>query len=490
MYYFENSYNAFEKAIDILELGRDVKALVIGDIILDKYTYGSIECTSTGVSIPTIEIKQKKNCLGGAGNVAANLKEFVKEISIIGRIGIDSDAKEIQSLLEKYEINTESIIISEKDTMSKERVYVAEQQLYRLDNCKKENIGLNEFQQYFDDILLEFDIIVIADYDYGVCNEEVCKYIINCANKNNITTIVTSRSNIWTQYIGASYFVVNRNELLNIGASLGIDCTKDITNIGNKAVKKLLGKGILITKGEEGLVYIEKESIVKNSIDYVYPVNVSGAGDTVLAVFASSCLYEKNMEVFGTVLNIAGRIAVSSEITFVLTKDNLISECYLYNRKDDFYNKILHRECSGALIESWKKQGDSIVFTNGCFDILHPGHIKCLQEAKKCGDRLIVGINSDSSIKRIKGENRPINSESERIITLASLEMVDCLIIFDEDTAINLIKEIGPNVYVKGEEYRNKELPEAEYVEKVVYVEIIENLSTTNVIKKIVDKNW
>lgn len=488
MNYLNNSFNDFEKAVDILKSGSALKALIIGDIFLDKYTFGKVERISTGVSIPTIEMEKRELCLGGAGNVAANIKAFTDKVSIIGRIGQDREADELQGLLEKYGIDDKGLIATGVNTLSKERVYVAKQQLYRLDNCCKEEIELEVFKRLFDEMLPEHDIVVIVDYDYGVCSEEICKYIIAGSAKIGIPTIVTSRSNKWRKYAGADYFVVNKDELLKMTEAFGIYFQGNVIEAGKNILSELSGKGILVTKGEEGLVYIEKDCVFEKRMDAVYPVNVSGAGDTVLSVFAAACVFPKDMNIFTDVLNAAGRLAVLDETTLVLTKDRLISECFSYNRKLDFNNKVLRREYGRALVKSWRNRGESIVLTNGCFDILHSGHVKCLQEAKKYGDRLIVGLNSDASVKRIKGENRPINCEEERAATLASLEMVDCVVIFEEDTAVNLIKDIRPDFYVKGAEYRNKELPEAEYADKIVYVETVEDFSTTNVIRKIVDK--
>lgn len=487
MNYFDSSNNEFEKSIDILSHGHAIKALVIGDVILDKYTYGKIERLSTGITIPIIDIYNREFCLGGAGNIAANLKQFVNEVSIIGLIGKDNDANELMNLLENHEVQSRGLINLKQQTLSKERVYVSDQQLYRLDNCLRETLSFDVFKKIFDDIVQDKNLVVISDYDYGVCNEEITKYIIEYTNRNKIVTVATSRSCNWDKYVDINYLAVNREEFSNMLNSFMIDPLLRSSLISKQVLKRLKCNGMLITMGNNGLLYAESEDEYHHSLDAVYPVNVSGAGDTVLALFSAICIFQKNKELCLNLLNIAGRIAVSEKMTYVLSKDKLISEYYSHLRKNNCYNKIVHSNVIEILVQAWKREGYTIVFTNGCFDILHPGHIKCLQEAKKLGDKLVVGINSDSSIKEIKGENRPINSENQRIITLASLEMIDCVIMFQESNAVNLIKKVNPTIYVKGDEYKNKMLPEAEYAETVIYIENIEKLSTTNVISKIVN---
>lgn len=488
MDYFKDSYNNFEKMLELLKNNNDINALVIGDIILDKYTYGKIERVSTGVAIPTINVEKTEFCLGGAGNVAANLKKFTNKVSIIGQISNDASSKEIINLLNDNEVESDALILSEGTTLSKERIYVSNQQLYRLDNCKKTNVSFEVFKEKFDTYAKECNVIVIADYDYGVCDKENVKYIIKYAKEKNIEVIAISRASEWSRYKDSSYLVVNKDEFIDIKNFLKID-GEEFDVSGRKILDKLNIEGILVTLGDDGLIYIEKDMIVKNKLKSSYPVNVTGAGDTVLALFASNNNRKTNMNIFSIMLNMAGRVAVLNEKTLVVTKEDLVINCYDYYRKENLYNKILHKKYVKELVESWRVNNEKIVFTNGCFDILHPGHIKCLEEAKKHGDKLIVGINSDSSIKRLKGKDRPIKSENERVLTLASLEMIDCIIIFEEDTAINLIKEITPDIYVKGEEYRNKELLEAKFVKDVRYVEAINDLSTSNIIKRIVARN-
>ncbi|WP_462410634.1 PfkB family carbohydrate kinase [Neobacillus sp. Marseille-QA0830] len=487
MVYF--NYNDFERAADISLLGNNIKALVIGDIILDKYTYGQIDRTSTGVAVPTIDIQRREYCLGGAANVAANLKSFVEEVSLIGPIGVDGDSDKLKLLLSQYKIGTEHLLPSNRATLLKERIYVADQQLYRLDQCKKHDISITEFDPLRNLNWEHYNLIVIADYDYGACSEAVCQYVIEHANGLGIPVIVSSRNDTWKKFRGADYYVVNRAEFLKLAGSIPIPCSGNLREMGQQAVEELSAKGLLITMGAEGLLYIENDQLVEDKMSGVYPVNVTGAGDTVLAVFASNCLNHKNIDAFANVMNIAGRTAVLHEETLVLTRERLLSESYLYHRSRHFLNKIIHRQYGTALVESWKRQGLTIVFTNGCFDLLHPGHIHLLREAKKQGDRLVVGLNSDASIRRIKGDNRPIHSQRERSEILACLEMIDCLIIFDEDTAVGLIDEIRPDVYVKGDEYKHLPLPEAPFAKRAVFVKKLENLSTTNTIQRIIEKN-
>lgn len=462
-------------AINLIGKGADLKVLVIGEVILDIYSYGSIDRISSGVSIPTVDIKEQRCCLGGAGNIAANISSFVKQVSVLSPVG----DKRVYDLFSKYNID-ESCLIEVKDwNLKKERIYVSDQQLMRLDH----NPSLTR-ELSFDYDISEYDVVVIADYHLGYLTSEMISRIIESCNQENIPVVSTTRSTHWHAYRNIDHIVLNLDELESFCKTLEA-CELSLEKQLDLMVLELNCKSILLTCGKEGLIYYDGIKYHYSSIETVYPVNVSGAGDSVLALFTAVIREKLDFELLGIVLNLAGRLAVLHEETKVVSRIDLIHECYRYFVKMNIGNKIVSRSNIQELIEAWRVQGETIVFTNGCFDILHSGHIQLIQGAKAKGKRLILGVNSDDSIKRLKGEDRPINNQNDRMIILSSLEAIDSVVLFDEDTAINLIKLIKPDVYVKGNEYQNKTLPEAEFVDRIEFLDMYNGLSTTSIINKI-----
>lgn len=483
-----NRGKLLNKAIELVNTGKNLKALVIGEAILDAYTYGGIERTSTGVAVPTIDVDYTDYCLGGAANIAANISGYVDGVSLVSPIGISDESRKVLKLCEKHKVDSSLMIEKQDWDIVKERVYVSNQQLFRLDKCTGSNEPFNEEISEIADKIKEFDLVVIADYDFGFLSDETIENIIETCIRNGIPSIATTRNSSLKAYKNLDHLLVNSHELDNVSKELESGANRSIHERMELVFNELNLKSILVTCGEQGLISYDGSTAHRSSIKSVYPVNVSGAGDTVLALYASLVKEREYNDLTGIVLNIAGQLVVSNEKTAVVTKDMLVDACYGYYCSMSKVSKSVSKANMADLVNSWRRAGDRIVFTNGCFDILHTGHIKLLHEAKKLGDRLVVGINSDSSVRRLKGKDRPINNENDRIMVLASLEVVDCIVLFEKDTAIELVKAIEPEVYVKGAEYMNKELPEAKYASCVEYVDMHGQVSTTKIIDRLEGK--
>lgn len=455
--------NSINEILNALGNIRDKHVVVIGDILLDEYIYGMVNKVSTGIQIPIIDKESVEYRLGGAGNVAANVAGLCNHTTLIGRCAKDDFGNRIKQLCELYHVNL--MYFESEKTVVKQRIYVDNQQVSRLDT----NAFSESVTKELKEVLLDYkvDVVIIADYLYGVVSQEVIDIATVFCKENTVPIFYTSRD--LGRFVISDYpiVVVNQKEWQQWNQSE--DCPK-----------------AFVTKGNKGISYVSKTKIAEKKASKKYPVNVSGAGDTVLAMI--SLLYgEKCISIDDLLLvaNLAGELAVENECTYVIRQYDLVDALYQQWTNDDSINKIVDIFFAQDIVSAWKQKGEKIVFTNGCYDLLHLGHIKSFQYSKKFGDKLVVAINSDSSIKRLKGNGRPINNLEERVNTLAYLSMIDMVIPFEEDTAINLIKAIEPDTYVKGEEYKHKELLEAEYVKNIEYVPMIEGTSTTQLIKKI-----
>lgn len=454
----------FSNILNILNETQFDKVMIIGDIILDKYIYGNVRKVSSGIKIPIIEKENIYYRLGGAGNVAMNISKFSKNILLIGMHGKCSLGRKIDEICKKN--NIKIFTLKSKKTLLKERIYIDNQQVVRVDDYDNTEIKYDKIEEQIYNFKPK--IVIIVDYGYGVVSQKLIN-IINEYNKQKKIEVFFSSRNIDKFKLNEMYImVVNNNEF------------KDSLN--NKKNKKF------ITNGKEGIRYINNETVInrKSYIKYNNPINVSGAGDSVLAILALFYSKVKNIKYLMDIANIAGSIAVSNKLTYGVNKYEIISEFYKQKIKNNNYNKILGLKDSLTLIENWKKNNKIIVFTNGCYDILHAGHLKLFNHSKKYGNKLVVGINSDDSIKKIKGSKRPINKLSERILALSFIKQIDLIIIFNEETATEVIKKIKPDIYIKGSEYKNIEIEEIKYVKKIKYIPMIKDISTSNIINKII----
>lgn len=456
--------NSIYTILKTLNKVRHKRAIIIGDILLDEYIYGTVNRISTGIQIPIIEKESVKYRLGGAANVAANVAGLCDDIVLIGRCASDDAGSMVKKVCKDCGIRF-CHFLAEKTTV-KQRIYVANQQISRLDmNSYTESVS-NEIDNVLKD--LEADVVIIADYLYGVVTQDVIGKAINYCEEKNIPLLITSRELNKFQLNSHSVIVVNQKEW---------DAWKDSDP----------QREAFITMGNMGIKYISKYGKIEMQADEKYAVNVSGAGDTVLAVI--SMLYGEDISTENLlhIANLAGELAVENKLTYALQYQDMVDALYAKWINEDSMNKIVDVSLACDIVWAWRMEGKDIAFTNGCYDLLHLGHIKSFEYAKKFGDKLIVAVNSDESIKRLKGEGRPINNLEERCSTLAYLNMIDMVIPFDEDTAVSVIKKIKPDTYIKGYEYKEKKLLEAEYVKRVEYVPMIEGVSTTQLIKKIAE---
>ncbi|MDE6886749.1 MAG: D-glycero-beta-D-manno-heptose-7-phosphate kinase [Helicobacteraceae bacterium] len=450
--------------------------LVIGDLMIDHYVWGTCERISPEAPVQILKIKNENNRLGGASNVANNLVALGANVFLCGIIGNDADGKTLLSMLENAKINTDFIQIENNfSTIKKTRFLASSQQVLRVDR-EHEALSLDsKTLSLIKKEITKFDSIVLSDYAKGALDSAFCKEVINLAKQNNKLILCDPKGDDYSKYSNATLITPNKKEA-EIATNIKIDSKDSLLKALNKLKNDYKLDYAIITLSEDGMaIFDSKMTEIPTLAKEVF--DVTGAGDTAIA--ALSFGLSKGIDIYDSAkfANAAAAVVVGKIGSAVAN----ISESLEIMKDEIDINNI-------TLIENLKKEGKKIVFTNGCFDILHSGHIEYLKAAKKLGDILVVGINSDSSVKRLKGETRPINSQSDRENVLSAISYVDFVIIFDEDTPLELIKQIKPDILVKGGDYKDKEVIGSNIVSKVKILDYVPNKSTTNIINKIIRK--
>ena len=466
-----------------LKLLRKSNILVIGDVMLDRYLYGTVDRVSPEAPVPVLKPNKEEIRLGGAANVALNLSSLGSKVNLVGISGKDSASKQIFNLLKENKIKN-SLIKSNLPTITKLRLISSKQQLLRLDN--EEEFTKEDWKstkRKFDEsiALKSNNLIIISDYGKGTLQD--IPSLIKKAKRFKKTILVDPKGNNFSKYKGADIITPNFLEFVEVVGSVRSE--KDITEKAKSLIKSLELEALLITRGHEGMTLFSKEKSKIVRSDFPTQAkevfDVSGAGDTVIASIAAALSTGFDISSAVKLANVAAGIVVGKSGT--ATASLLEIEPY-FSYEDSLYNLNEIQKHSSML----KKRNRRIIFTNGCFDILHAGHVHYLEQAKKLGDELVVGLNSDSSVKNLKGEDRPINNLDQRAKVLSSLECVDKIVSFSEATPIKLIKAIKPDVIVKGGDYKVKDVVGHKEVEswggKVRIIPLMPGLSTTKIIRK------
>ncbi|GHT87465.1 bifunctional protein HldE [Spirochaetia bacterium] len=469
-----------------IEKIKEAKVLVIGDIMLDTYYIGNVKRISPEAPVPIVNISEQYNTLGGAANVAKNLIGLGSKVFVIGAVGEDSNGRLLKK--EMTDINIKSTLIQvEQQTINKIRIIGNNQQIARVDFENDEmKLNANDEKCLIEAIEKQIplsDVVIISDYGKGICNDEICKSIISNAKKYNEQVIVDPKGIKWNKYSNATIITPNLKELSDIS---GFDLKNENEIIYNEA-RKLIDtykfKYVLVTRSDKGMTLVGKDTCNHINTEAIEVFDVSGAGDTVVAVLAAALSADFNFLDAVTLSNKAASIVVGKKRTSPVLFNELNQSLFKHEKIWNFATSFHLNNLLNFLHEQNKK----IVFTNGCFDIIHKGHIYYLREAKNLGDILIIGLNSDDSIKRIKGPSRPVNNEEARAFVLDALEFVDYVVIFPEDTPYNLIKEIHPDVLVKGGDYNIKDIVGREFAKETVTIKFQDGYSSSGIIKSLKD---
>jgi len=463
--------------------------LCIGDIMLDIFVQGSVSRISPEAPIPVFKYIHEHSLLGGVGNVVRNLEGLEVPSILIGLLGDDDAAQTLEGL-----IQTSSFIFPEFlkcphfKTTQKTRFIAGAHQLLRVDKELPEGI-LPEHSKALEQKILEYlpssNIIVLSDYSKGVLSKDLLIPLIKEARFNKKTIIVDPKGKDYSRYKGSTLLTPNRQEL-HLATDLPTDTDEECIFAAHKIRKDHDIETVLVTRGGQGMTLVTQNDAVHFAASNLEVFDVSGAGDTVVAVLSAALNEGVSLEVAVQMANTAGGIVVGKVGTAAIEKQEL--QDALQHQHVLSPQKICSLSQAIDLRIKWQRRGLKVGFTNGCFDLLHPGHLHVLQESKTQCDRLIVGLNKDSSIKNLKGEKRPIQGEDARALILAALEVVDCIILFEEKTPYNLIINLKPDVLIKGADYTVETVVGSSevmsYGGKVHLVSLIPGQSTTNLVKK------
>ena len=457
--------------------------LVIGDLMIDHYLFGKVERISPEAPVQVVEIEKEEMLLGGAGNVINNLLALGAKVNVASVIGDDKNGEWIKKRLSSKDIDLNNLVCQKaRHTSKKTRVISSNQQMLRFDKESKDDISKESEEKLLEVMSNEYDLILLSDYAKGVLTDSLTKKIIAYANIKNIPVFIDPKGSDYSKYSGATLITPNKKEA-EIATGIKIVDDEGLKKAGFMLKEKYDLDSVIITLSENGMAIFEDEmSKIPTVAKEVY--DVTGAGDTVLSALGYAATKGKDLKEAAKFANYAAGVVVG-KVGSATATINEIEE----------YKKSLHQQSSEDfikdfesiknLVDNLKQKDKTIVFTNGCFDILHLGHVKYLESAKNMGDILIVGLNSDASVKRLKGETRPINPQYDRAYLLAALECVDYVVIFDEDTPYELIKIVQPDILVKGGDYRYQNVVGSDIAKEVRFVDFVEGKSTTGIIKRI-----
>ena len=454
------------------------RVLVVGDLMIDHYIWGSCDRISPEAPVQVVNIKNETKRLGGCGNVVSNLIALGAEVGVISVVGDDELGSEILKLLKDRGAKAELVIAQKgRKSSQKSRVMVTHQQVLRLDTESTSDIDCDdEIVGKFQGILDGYDIVLLSDYGKGVLSDYLTKQIISITKNSSKMVLVDPKGKDYSKYRGATLLTPNKKEASEaLGFVIDSDEKLELALKTMKMNYEL--EYSLITLSEDGIGLLS-QNMVKFPALAKEVFDVTGAGDSVLATLGYCLASKMSIEDAIDNANLAAAVVVGKVGSADASWGEIES---LKSKKIGFERKLV------KLDELLKvdRSGKSLVFTNGCFDILHFGHISYLQKAKLLGDILVVGLNSDSSVKSLKGDSRPVNTEFDRAAMLCAMEFVDFVVIFDDDTPYEMIKAIGPDVLVKGADYEGKVVVGSEFAKRVELIEFVEGKSTTNIIEKI-----
>jgi D-beta-D-heptose 7-phosphate kinase/D-beta-D-heptose 1-phosphate adenosyltransferase len=467
----------------ITDLFTGIKALVIGDVMLDREIVGRVHRISPEAPVPVVSIQQQRLCPGGAGNVAASLAALGCHVTLSGCVGTDRDGDLLQHTLRQANVAKLMLTASaDLHTICKTRVLAGGQHLLRLD----QDGCLADIERYGEtlrsDVLPQIDqhqVVVLSDYEKGTLSEGLIRDVIERCRSAKIPCIVDPKKADLRVYRGATILCPNLREAER-GLEFSLTGDDEIGAAARQLRSDLSLDFMLITRGADGMTLANEKGVVHIPARRCGARDVTGAGDTVVAVLAACLARSWEIDASCRLAALAASLAVSRSGTYVVSAGEL-QIAYEGNSP-----KILDWQAAKTFLEGPRRHGQRVVFTNGCFDILHAGHLYCLEQARQRGDLLVVGLNSDQSVRMLKGESRPIIDQEHRAALLAGLTCVDIVVLFHEETPADLIEYLRPDILVKGGEYAPATIPGADSVIRnggqVITISMLPGLSTTRIV--------
>jgi D-beta-D-heptose 7-phosphate kinase/D-beta-D-heptose 1-phosphate adenosyltransferase len=471
-----------------------LRILVLGDLILDEYLWGKTERISPEAPVQVVEVQRNEMRLGGAGNVMHNLVTLGCHVHVASIMGDDADGRLLTQMLEDKGVDTGGIYFAQdRVTSRKTRVIASHQQMLRIDreSCQAISLDLeNTLLSHVRTIANGYQAILVSDYLKGVLTEGVLQQVIAVGNDLGIPVVVDPKGSDYSKYRGATLLTPNRKEA-QAASGISIVDGESLTRAGRRLCDDLDLDALVLTRSEEGMsLFFRDGSEAHLPTEAREVFDVSGAGDTVLALFGLGLGAGLSLQESAHLANLAAGVVVGKVGTSTVTADELRVAAAGQHPEGEL--KIRSREGLQPILEAERQKGRTVVFTNGCFDLLHVGHVKYLQKARRLGDLLVLGLNSDASIRRLKGPKRPLLGEEERAHILAALDCIDYVVIFDEDTPLKLISALRPDILVKGGDYTadgvvGKEIVES-YGGRVELIQFVDGKSTTNIINKVLEQ--
>lgn len=468
---------------------RGKKILVFGDLMLDEHIWSRVSRISPEAPVPIADVYRINHVPGGCGNVAANISALGGAPYLFGIIGHDSSGSKLKHALAAAKVSGQHVIIDPKrPTILKSRIIAGSQHVVRVDREDRTALSpklLKLVLKRLEKLVPQMDAVIISDYGKGMVIKETVQAILYLCQKYRIFAAIDPKGSDYSKYRKASILTPNLNEAA-IASGISIKDEKSLVQAGKALQKQTAAEHILITRGKDGMSLFSGKEITHIPAIPREVFDITGAGDAVISALSLAVATGVNVMTAALLSNTAASVVVGKIGTAPCFREELEEAL---EGEAPIFRKIKLRNEIEAIARNLKNQGAKLVFTNGCFDILHLGHVRYLREAKKLGDILIVGLNSDESVRDLKGPDRPYVSELERAEILASLECVDYVVIFTERRPDNLIKLVKPDVHVKGGDYKVSQLPERKLVQalggKVVVIPPIKGRSTTNIVEKI-----
>lgn len=469
------------------------RVLVVGDLMLDRYLWGQVQRISPEAPVPVVHLSRETATAGGAANVARNLAALGLRVEVAGVTGEDDGRTRLLAELARCGVDAEAVLaVGDRGTTVKTRVVGNHQQMIRIDEEHAGPLATADRERLLAAVthrLTGAAVLVLSDYAKGVLGPALCRALIEAARASGVPVLVDPKGRDFTRYAGATLVTPNRAELaLATGA--------EAANLGallaaGRELRQQLGLTLLVvTLSEHGMALIsaEGERLIPAVAREVF--DVSGAGDTVIAAFAAGLAAGLDHTDTAHLANLAAGVVVGKVGTAPITADELLAaisgEAALEQAA-----KVMPTPAAADQVRRWQAAGERVVFTNGCFDLLHVGHVTYLERARRYGHRLVVGLNTDRSVRALKGPDRPVIREDDRARVLAALASVDAVVLFDEDTPLDLIRHLRPDVLAKGADYREEEVVGAAEVKswggQVVLVPLVEDRSTTGIIRRLGD---
>ena len=467
---------------------RTPRVVIVGDLIVDRYISGEVTRISPEAPIPVLAARSSELRLGGAGNVAANLRAMEAEVTMVGVVGDDGHGVLLREMFEADGIGTGGVIVdASRPTIEKTRMMSGVQQMIRVDWEDTRPIETEVLSRMLEVIPRELegaDAVVLSDYGKGTLAPEVLQLAIAEARSRGIPVLVDPKGADFRRYAGATLVTPNRKEAeLALGRELG--SLADLPGAAEELIESADLEQVVITLGGDGIYFRTRggglEGRIPTQARAVF--DVTGAGDTVVAHLAFHLGAGLDLEAAVTLANHAAGIVVAKLGTHSVTRAELEERL---QEGQPLEGKVVEAATLSARLDGWRRAGKRIVFTNGCFDVLHAGHVSYLRFARTRGDVLVVGVNDDASVARLKGDGRPVNPLEDRMAVLGALEVVDAVIAFGEDTPKALVEQVSLDVLVKGEDYSDKPVVGREWVEshggQVVLAPLLEGRSTTSIL--------